>query len=197
MPKFSRQMFTVPNLLSILRILIIPFFVWAYLGSDSQGGYPLACLLLLLSGLTDLLDGFIARRFHMVTEVGKILDPVADKLTQITILLCLSVRRPSFLLLLLVYALKDLLMLIGGVLLLRRHIHPGGAKWFGKAATCFFYLSMAAVLFLPALQWQVVACIAGANLLLCLFALAMYIPVFFTLKKGESPPTAKGAGHLP
>lgn len=187
MQKFSRQLFSIPNLLSMLRILIIPFFAWAYLGMDPEGGYPIACLLLLLSGLSDMLDGFIARRFHMVTEVGKLLDPVADKLTQITILTCLSIRRPSFLLLLLVYLLKELLMLTGGVLLLRRHIHPGSAKWFGKVATCFFYLSMAVVLFLPALHWQVVAGIAGANLLLCLFTLAMYIPVFFSLNKGENP----------
>ena len=83
MQKMSRQLYSIPNLLSIMRILILPFFVWAYLMAEPQTGYPLSCMLLALSGLSDMLDGFIARRFHMVTDIGKILDPVADKLTQI------------------------------------------------------------------------------------------------------------------
>lgn len=186
MQKMSRQLYSIPNLLSIMRILILPFFVWAYLMAEPQTGYPLSCMLLALSGLSDMLDGFIARRFHMVTDIGKILDPVADKLTQITILTCLTLRYPSFFLLLVVFALKELMMLAGGLLLLRRHIHPGSAKWFGKIATCFFYLSMVLVVFFPRLPWQLTAGIAAMNLLLCVFALLMYIPVFFTLKKGES-----------
>ncbi|MCI8441127.1 MAG: CDP-alcohol phosphatidyltransferase family protein [Provencibacterium sp.] len=183
MQKTSRQLCSIPNLLSMLRIFILPFFVWAYLWAEPKTGYPLSCILLVLSGLSDLLDGFIARRFDMVTDVGKILDPVADKLTQITILLCLTLRYPSFLPLLLVFALKELLMLTGGLLLLHRHIHPGSAKWFGKIATCFFYLSMVLVVLFPALPFQTMAGIAAANLLLCIFALLMYIPIFFNLKK--------------
>lgn len=186
MQKMSRQLCSIPNLLSIIRILIIPFFIWAYLGAQPQTSYPLSCILLAFSGLSDMLDGFIARRFHMVTDIGKILDPVADKLTQIAILTCLTLRYHSFFLLLLVFALKELLMLIGGVLLLRRHIHPGSAKWFGKIATCFFYLSMVLVVFFPQLPPQLMAVIAAVNLLLCVFALLMYIPIFFDLKKRET-----------
>ncbi|MCI8623989.1 MAG: CDP-alcohol phosphatidyltransferase family protein [Provencibacterium sp.] len=180
------QLFSIPNLLSMARIAIIPLFIWTYLETGPGGSYLLSSALLIASGLTDMLDGLIARRFNQITDLGKILDPVADKLTQLAILVCLTLRHPHFIFLFLIFALKELLMLTGGLLLLRRHIHPGSAKWFGKIATCFFYISMILVVLFPRLPPQVVDGIVLINLLLSVFALLMYIPVFFMLKKGEA-----------
>lgn len=177
------QLKSIPNLLSLLRILLIPVFLSCYLTAQTPQEYLIASVILILSGLTDLLDGFIARHFHMITELGKVLDPVADKLTQLTTILCLTVQHHIFLLLLLFFVVKELLMLVGGAILMRRKIHPGSAKWFGKLTTCFFYLSMFALVLIPSLPSSVIVVVMIINILLFAFSLAMYIPVFFRLKK--------------
>ena len=82
----GKEILTVPNLLSMLRLCMIPLFVWLYCAKEAFGA---TALVLVLSGITDIVDGFIARRFHMVSDFGKILDPIADKLTQAAMLLCL------------------------------------------------------------------------------------------------------------
>ena len=85
----KKEYFNIPNLLSYLRLLLIPAFVMVFLGATSQRDYYIAALIVLFSALTDLLDGIIARKFGQITELGKVLDPIADKLTQITIIFCL------------------------------------------------------------------------------------------------------------
>lgn len=80
--QFEKKIFTIPNLLSAFRLLLIPVFVWAYC---IKKAYLLTAGVLLLSGLTDMADGFIARRFHMISDLGKMLDPIADKLSLIHI----------------------------------------------------------------------------------------------------------------
>ena len=87
----ENRIITIPNLLSAFRLVLIPVFLWTYCIREE---YLVTAGLLLLSGLTDLADGFIARRFHMVSNLGKMLDPVADKLTQAAMLICLVTRFP-------------------------------------------------------------------------------------------------------
>lgn len=88
---FEGKILTVPNLLSALRLCMVPLFLWIYLGLDE----PLwAAGLLVLSGITDTVDGWIARKFHQVSNLGKALDPFADKVTQIAVVTCLSIRFP-------------------------------------------------------------------------------------------------------
>ena len=102
----ENRILTIPNLLSAFRLLLIPLFVWLYL----QEKYFYTGLVLLISGITDISDGFIARRFHMVSNVGKVLDPVADKLTQISMLICLVTRYPLMLILVVIMIFKELFM---------------------------------------------------------------------------------------
>lgn len=87
----NKRIFTIPNLLSVFRLVLIPVFVWTYCVREA---YLVTAGILLLSGLTDIADGFIARRFHMVSDLGKALDPIADKLTQAAMLFCLVIRFP-------------------------------------------------------------------------------------------------------
>ena len=103
------KIITIPNLLSFFRICMIPVIIWSYC---IKGNPLLAGEILLLSGLTDLADGYIARRFHMISNLGKILDPVADKLTQAAMLLCLFTRFPHMLLLIVIMAVKELYMVV-------------------------------------------------------------------------------------
>ena len=139
--KPSNRVLTVPNAMSGLRILIVPFFAVLYL----KGYVAAAVALLLLSGLTDMLDGLIARKFNQITELGKMLDPFADKLTQGVVALCIALRFPAIRPLLLLFIFKELLMLGCAVVLLKKHKRPCAAKWYGKVATVMFYVSVSVI----------------------------------------------------
>ncbi len=135
------QNLTVPNALSVLRILIIPFFAWFFMRDQLAA----AVVLLVLSGLSDCVDGFIARRLNQVTELGKMLDPLADKLTQGVVALCLAMKFPVIGPVLLVFILKELVMLCCAIGLLKKKKRPCAAQWYGKVATVMFYVSVALI----------------------------------------------------
>ena len=135
------QNLTVPNALSLLRILIVPFFAWYFMADQ----LPVAVALLVLSGLTDMVDGMLARKLNQVTELGKMLDPFADKLTQGVVALCLAIKFPVICPVLLLFIAKELTMLCCAVVLLKKQKRPCAAKWYGKVATVLFYLSVAVI----------------------------------------------------
>ena len=139
--KPRNQNLTVPNAMSIFRIVVVPFFAYFFL----KGNLKLAVLLLLLSGLSDLFDGMIARKFNQVTELGKMLDPFADKLTQGVVALCLAIKFPVICPVLLIFIAKELAMLCCAVVLLRRKKRPCAAMWYGKVATVMFYVSVSVI----------------------------------------------------
>lgn len=143
----ASRIITVPNGMSVLRILLVPVFAAFYL----NGNLPAAVTTLVISGLTDMLDGLIARRFNQITDLGKMLDPFADKLTQGVVALCIAIRFPSIRPLLLLFILKELLMLSCAVVLLKKHKRPCAAKWYGKVATVMFYISVSAIVLLDGL----------------------------------------------
>lgn len=137
---------TIPNLLSFLRIVIVPVFAYFFM----QGQYGWAVFMLVLSGLSDFFDGKIARKFNQISALGKMLDPVADKLTQITlaVLLFLSFNKAedatlkAFSWVFLVFIVKEFVMVIGGAIMLACGIRPGAAEIYGKVATFAFYAVM-------------------------------------------------------
>ncbi len=141
---------TIPNLLSVIRIILIPVFGVLYM----QQEYGWAVLTLVLSGLSDFLDGKIARRFNQISALGKMLDPVADKLTQITlaILLFLSFNKAqdttlkAFSWVFLFFIVKEAVMVLGGAVMLAFGIRPGAAEIYGKVATFAFYAVMIIVI---------------------------------------------------
>lgn len=134
---------TIPNLLSFIRIILIPFFGY-YLLHDKL---LIAAVIIAISGLTDLFDGKIARRFNQVSNLGKILDPIADKLTIITIAIILFIKFRqaddsmirAFSWVFLIFLLKDAVMVVGGAVMIALGIRPGAAEIYGKVATCVFY----------------------------------------------------------
>lgn len=135
--KSRNQNWTIPNLLSLLRILVIAPFAYFFMHDELLW----AVLFLAFSGLSDMFDGMIARKFNQITELGKMLDPLADKLTQGTIAICLAVKHPVLIPILLIFVLKELGMLIGGCVLLQKKKRPCAAQWYGKVATVMFYIS--------------------------------------------------------
>ncbi len=146
----KKDWLSIPNILSLIRLILIPVFAWVYLTAGDSDDYYLAAIIVVASGLTDFLDGAIARKFNMITELGKFLDPLADKLTQGTLFLCLAIRHPLMWLLLALWALKDGFMgIMGLVLLKKKHTKLDGAKWYGKVCTAIIYLVVLILLFFP------------------------------------------------
>ena len=141
---------TVPNVLSLIRIALLPVFVLLYLKSDVHPQWMWWAMgVLVFSGLTDLFDGWIARRFNQISDAGKLLDPLADKLTQLAVVVCLATRYREVLLLTIVCFAKEIIQVIGGLLLLRRGDVVRGSRWFGKLTTFVFYSAMAAIVCFP------------------------------------------------
>ena len=182
--------FTIPNLLSVIRIALIPVFAVMYL----NGNQLLAIAILAVSGLTDLFDGKIARRFNQVSSLGKILDPVADKLTQITIaiILFISFRKAenttinAFGWVFLVFLVKEGIMVLGGLIMLLMNIRPGAAEMPGKVATFTFYGVMILIIaFGPEVGvltnvWKMPDILTGILVVIaactCVVAFASYMP---------------------
>jgi cardiolipin synthase len=91
---WKKEIMTIPNLLSLFRIALIPVYMLIYLNASQSSHYFISAAILAVSCLTDLIDGKIARHFNMISTIGKILDPLADKATQFTLIICLTVRYP-------------------------------------------------------------------------------------------------------
>ena len=135
----KKQIFTIPNLLSTFRIVLAFVFLAAFYQSGASGRSNLLTAIILLSALTDFLDGKIARKFNMVSELGKILDPIADKITQGVLILCLMKEYSLLKWLFLLFAVKEAFMGIVGVKVLKKTQENKGAMWYGKVCTAFFY----------------------------------------------------------
>jgi cardiolipin synthase len=136
---YEKRIITIPNALSMFRIVLIPFIIWAYC---MKKAYVMTAVLLVLSGLTDMVDGFIARHFHMISNVGKLLDPVADKLTQAAVMISLVTRFSFMLLPLVILILKEITNFTLGLIFYRKSGKVNGADWHGKVATCMLYAMM-------------------------------------------------------
>jgi len=135
----SQRILTIPNILSFVRLMLIPVIIWLYC---DQQNYALAAIVLVISGITDVVDGFIARRFNMVSEFGKAFDPVADKLTQGATLLCLGTRFPVMYWLAGALVVKESITGIMSLFAIKSTGEVKGANWHGKITTCLLYATM-------------------------------------------------------
>jgi cardiolipin synthase len=161
-----------------------------YIHAVEPKDYYFSALIILISGITDFADGFIARKYHMITEFGKLIDPIADKLTQAAVVLSLTFRFKGMLILTIILVIKELFMFFCGLLLLRRNRKLDGAKWFGKISTAVFYALMFILIAIPTLSLTIVdslMIIIGFFLLLSftLYTL-LFIKMFRESKNGRS-----------
>ncbi len=180
----------IPNALSLVRMMLIPVFVTLYLLRVDTWAF----VVLFLSGLTDAVDGFIARRFDMITDCGKLLDPLSDKLTQVAVVICLTTRYSELLPLTVLCFLKELSQGIGGVLLLKRHVKAQGARWFGKASTMLFYATMLVIVLwydtlivsAPWVLWLLVG-LVGVSMLIAFIG---YLQMFLRIRRDVVHPSS-------
>lgn len=171
------EAFSIPNMLSYFRLLLIPLFIVLYVQED----FTEALITLAASGLSDILDGRIARKYDMVTDLGKVLDPVADKLTQCAMMLCVAMRYPAMWWLLGLHVVKELIMLVMGWYVLKRTDTVNSAIWAGKLCTGVIYAVMMLHVILPHLPQPVsvgctVVC-AGLIVLSLIVYTARYVKI--------------------
>lgn len=121
-----KQLFSIPNLLCYFRIGMIPVFAYTYLQAETSADYLSSALILGIMEFTDFLDGFIARKYHMVTEAGKIIDPIADKLLQLTLLLLIVIRNPFAAVVLILFLIKEASMAVCGLVSIKRKCRLDG-----------------------------------------------------------------------
>lgn len=146
----KKDWFTIPNILGYFRLLLIPVFVCAYLHAETTGEYLMAAGVIGISGITDMFDGLIARKFNQVTELGKLLDPVADKLTQGALAFSLASRYRAMWLMAGILVVKEGYMAVMGLAMFRHNGRKlNGAMWYGKVSTAFLYVAVFFLLLVP------------------------------------------------
>ncbi|MBQ3597896.1 MAG: CDP-alcohol phosphatidyltransferase family protein [Clostridia bacterium] len=172
------QIFTLPNLLSIIRLLLIPVIVYLYFFEKQ---YVAAVAIILISGLTDIVDGIIARSFNMVSDFGKILDPIADKLTQITVIFCIATRIPAVWLLVGMFIIKEIVMLVMGMVAIKKLDSVNSAKWYGKANTVILYAAMVLFIIFPKMDNVISSAIVIVCAVSLVLSLGLYIRFYHRL----------------
>lgn len=187
----KKDILTVPNALSLVRLLLIPVILWMYC---AKNWYIPAAGVVLFSTATDIVDGWVARTYHMVSDLGKFLDPVADKLTQMSMIVCLlweaiakgnSTLLFMLIALLVLFVVKEIIMLVAGSVVLKKTDTVNSAKWYGKAVTVVLYCAMLALFVfpnMPAWLGPVLLAVCAAAIL---FALVRYLMFYASLLREE------------
>ena len=177
---WKKEIFTIPNLLSMFRLVLIPVYVIIYLNADTKEDYLLAAVILAVSCLTDLADGKIARHFNMISNVGKVLDPIADKATQLALIVCLAVHYPLLWIVIGLFVLKEGFQLIAGLVTLRKGRMLDGALMSGKVCTTILFISLIVMVLIPELPQTVVNVIVIVDSIFMLIAFVDYARVYVT-----------------
>lgn len=175
---WKKEIFTIPNLLSLFRLVLIPLYVTIYLNARDNADYYLAAAILAVSCLTDLIDGQIARRCNMISTVGKVLDPFADKVTQFTLVICLSIKYPILWTLSILIFVKEIFQLTAGIIRFRKGRMLKGAQITGKICTTVLFLSLIVLVMMPDIEYKYVQLIALIDAIFLLIAFTDYIIVY-------------------
>lgn len=143
---WKKEIFTIPNFLSLLRLVLIPFYLTIYLNAKRPQEILIAAAIFGVSCVTDFLDGFIARKFNMISQVGKLLDPLADKATQFSLIVCIAVEFPILWALCPLFVIKEAFQLIAIFVTYRKGYMLNGALLSGKICTCVLFTSLIVIL---------------------------------------------------
>lgn len=184
----------IPNLLSLFRIILVGVFAYVFLAHYPTGMIPAVCIFV-LSGVTDVVDGALARHFGWISRVGIVLDPIADKLMQCTALLCTSLKGLTPWWIFAFFILKEGMMAVGALLLFKRKHEVYGSKFFGKFATVLFYTAVAVILLWGDMLGDLavnVICIVTA--VAAVIALVLYSISYLYNKKQELPESDTAGG---
>ena len=165
------RILTIPNLLSLFRLCLIPVFMWLYC---VEKNYIWTGIVLIISGLTDTVDGIIARKFNMISDLGKVLDPIADKVTQAAMLFCLLTRFPLMIAPLALMVVKEFFMGVTGLMVIQKTGKVFGADWHGKVNTWLLYAMMILHVFWYNIPDIVSKVLIGICVVMMLISLVLY-----------------------
>lgn len=168
----------IPNFLTLIRFLLIPLFIY-YFFSSSSNGLHISIMVFLLAGFTDMLDGYIARKYKMITRLGTALDPLADKLMILTVLVSISIRFPIPLYIIAIVIIKEVMMIMGAIALYNDHDVVVPANRLGKLSTIIFYAAVLAVAF----GWPISRWLLHLFIGVTVLALVVYLANFITIRK--------------
>lgn len=177
---WKKEFLTIPNLLSLFRLFLIPVYVTLYLRAEAVEDYFIAAGVLAVSCLTDLIDGKIARHFNMISTVGKILDPFADKATQFTLIVCLAIKNPVLWTLVTLFVIKESFQLIAGLLTLRKGQMLTGALLSGKICTTVLFISLIVMVLMPELDKTVITAITVVDCVCMVISFIGYARIYYT-----------------
>lgn len=178
----NKKVINIPNILSVLRVLLVPLFIYLYIKANETGEYLRAAGILALSGITDMLDGSIARKYNMITDAGKVLDPFADKLTQGAVCICLAIKHPTLAPILIILILKEIIIFIGGVFIYKKEDFVVSPNIFGKIYTAVFFVLMTVIVAFPHTE-SVLRYLLWALLICNIATLIKYICDFNDIRK--------------
>lgn len=171
----KKDILTIPNLLSFFRLLLIPAIVILYTCYQQYIG---AVLVILLSGLTDIADGRIARKYNMISDFGKFLDPLADKVTQAAMILCLMSKYKAMTYLIILMVLKETFLFILSYITFKKTCMVNGAKWYGKATTAILYGVMIILFLFPNIYLELAQAMISICILAVLGSMFLYSRLF-------------------
>lgn len=177
---WKKDLFTIPNLLSLFRLVLIPVYIVIYLRAKTAEDYYIAAGILAVSCLTDLIDGKIARHFNMISNTGKILDPLADKATQFTLIVCLTIRHPVLLILIALFVVKEGFQLVAGFMILRRGKILSGALLSGKICTTVLFISLILMVMIPQMEDFMINILTAINCMFMLISFVGYARIYYT-----------------
>lgn len=187
----NKKIFTIPNLLSFIRIILVPIIVVLYLKKHMVA----ATVLVVVSGASDMLDGFIARTFNQVSDLGKLLDPIADKLTMLAVVFLVAIHHLPMRVMLYVMMAKEGIMLLGALVLFKTGARTCQSKLFGKLATAALYVTIFTVMLTdvigfvsggaPILSEKCLWIMASVCCALMIAALIQYIVIFILMNQGK------------
>ena len=160
----------IPNILTTIRFCLVGVFIYVFNNSAIENNLKWGIIIFIIAGITDILDGYIARKYDMITKWGKLMDPLADKLMLIVVLISLYTLEIVPLLVIIVVLAKELLMVLGAIFLYKNRKTVVQSNFFGKAASAAFYVAIIALVFnIPYAYYML-----GAAVSLTLFALIQY-----------------------
>lgn len=187
MKDWKKELLTIPNLLSLFRLVLIPVYVAIYLSATQPDDYFVAAAILAVSCLTDLIDGKIARHFNMISTVGKILDPLADKATQFTLIVCLAMKHDIIWYMVALFFIKELFQLIAGLVTIRNGKMLRGALITGKVCTTILFISLIIMVLMPALPEKIITIITIIDIGFLLISFIDYIATYLFFTKRFEP----------
>lgn len=186
-----KEYFSIPNLMGYFRLLLAGIYLFICYSANSEKDYYISACIIGISMLTDFFDGKIARHFHMVTDFGKILDPIADKITLGAVVISFLWRYPFTIFVVLVFIIKEAFMAFCGLYFMKKGWKTEGATIYGKICTATIYVISFFLLFFPNLNTKMVTFFFLFEIVIMIITLLTYIKFYYRLAKQLSFKTKK------